>query len=565
MEHHHGGSNASLVPPWKVVGSLRANALFALLMLLPTLLPSTCLVEATPILQTSSVHSAVDEEIVVNGGFELGDLDGWRNASTEYPGSDYTISEDKGFEGLGSLKMTTPEAPTFKAFVWQQWRPGGGFEEMLEKDVELRRDYSLSFAVFFEESPEDVELVVMLNTYYHNVMRGGRTRTGESTLIDYVVGTGERPTMPYHRQIGSLEWGETTKYGSITVVPIQRCEFGRWHVFTVYPLRDLNERHVDIDELASHGLAYSGVLFMLLSGSADATVYVDAVSFRPPENESTISVSISPSSPLLIDGVYTQPVQISGSVQPTPGEGEKVLLRYRTGHEDEASWHYIDTVETDAEGRFEATWSPPTLPVDKGFYVRASWDAVDDYAAATGSFTLNSVGALLVGLVAAVGVVLLYQYGRDNPLVAEVLRVRLERKILAPVLVYGLASGAITGYSNVFTFELLRNFSVTTAGSITGLLSLALTVLLFVVLYVTGKKVDLREDYLGVGASLIVGVVTGTYVGNVLGLVLNPVGLGWTSSLWRAAESLASQGTWTFFVSFLAISLAYLRNSGSDS
>lgn len=560
MEHHHGGSNASLVPPWKAVGSPRAIVLFALLMLLPTLLPSTCLVEATPILQTSSAHSADDDEIVVNGGFERGDLGGWRNASTEYPGSDYAISEDKEFEGPGSLKMTAPGNPPYKAFVWQQWRPGEGFEEMPEKDVELMRDYSLSFAVFFEESPGDVELVVMLNLYYHNVGRGGRTGGGEITLIDYVVGTGERPTVPYHRQIGSMDWGEATKYGSIAVVPIQRCEFGRWYQFTVHPLRDLKESHVDLVELASHGLAYSGALVMLLSSSPDAAAYVDAVSFWPPENESTISLDITPSSPLLIDGAYAQPVRISGSVQPTPGEGEKVLLRHRTGHEDEASWHFIEAVETDAAGRFEATWSPPTLPVDNGFYVRASWDDVDDYAVATGSFTLNSIGALFVGLVAAVGLGLLY-YGRNNPLLSDVLSLRLDRRMLGSVLVYGLASGAITGYTNVLPYDFLRNLTVTTAGSMTGLTSVALTVMLFVILYVTWKKVDLRQDYKDVGASLIIGVVTGTYVGNVLGLVLNPVGLGWTSSLWRAAESLASQGTWTLFVSSLAVSLAYLRNS----
>lgn len=527
--------------------------------MLLSLIPSTFLVESTSAPQGSSAHSAVDDEIVVNGGFEQGDLFGWRNASTEYPGSDYYISRDRVYEEPSSLKMITTGNPPYKAFVWQQWRPGEDFDEIPEKDVEIRRDYSLSFAAFFDESPGDVELVVMLNLYFHNVGRGGRTRGGEITLIDYVVGTGEQPTMPYHRQIGSIEWGEATKYGNIAVVPIQRCEFGSWYQFTVHPLRDLEESHVDLIELASHGFAYSGALVMLLSSSPEAAAYVDSISLRPPENESTISLDITPRSPLLIDGIYSQAVRISGSVQPPPGEGEKVLLRYKTGHEDEASWHYIEAVETDAAGHFEATWSPPTLPVDNGFYVRASWDDVGDYTVVTGSFTLNSIGALTVGLVATVGLGLLYYYGRKNPLLSDVPSLRLDRRMLGSVLVYGLASGAITGYTSVLPYDFLRNLSVTTAESMTGLTSIALTVMLFVILNVTTKKVDLRQGYIDVGASLIIGVVAGTYVGNVLGLVLNPVGLGWTSSLWRAAESLASQATWTLFVSSLAVSLAYLR------
>lgn len=167
------------------------------------------------------------------------------------------------------------------------------------------------------------------------------------------------------------------------MIPIRRCDFGRWYYFTLYPLSDLLGSGVDIENLEARGYAYSGILFLLLSDGRSSSSYVDAIEYNVPERKSSLSLEVKPSSPIILEGLIAQPVRIKGLVQPNPGLGQRVLLRYRTSSERETSWHYITSVETDSEGRFTSKWIPPSRPLADELLVRASWDSSDDYAVAT--------------------------------------------------------------------------------------------------------------------------------------------------------------------------------------
>lgn len=336
--------------------------------------------------------------IVENGGFEEG-LRSWWNATEVYPNSQYSVTTINAYEGENALVLSIPYSPQCKAFVTQDWSTRESSLDEPHFDIPINRNCSLSFAVLFVEGNDWAEFAVRLDSYYAhepNIRHGG-TSSGGGLLIEYVVGTGLRPELPLSHQLLKKRWGTPEPTTRSLIMPIQRCEQGEWHHFTVYPLRDLRDNGIDIEALMRKGRTYGEVLLMLVARGGPATVYVDAVELNVPDSTSNVSLDLKPDRPMFLEGVWSQEVRISGKVEPNPGAGEEILLRYQTGSKEEYSWHYITQAKTDSEGRYTATWRPSATPIDRTGHIRATWESSDDYAVRTASFTYVSLRLPLIG------------------------------------------------------------------------------------------------------------------------------------------------------------------------
>ena len=349
--------------------------------------------------------------VVDNGGFEDG-LGGWWNATEEYPKSRYKITTESVYQGEHALELSIPFSPQSKAFISQDWSKKEGSLDDPYFDIPLNRNYSLSFAVFFVEGNDRAEFAVRLDSYYvHEQAQDGRTSSGSGLLIEYVVGTGERPELPHSQQLLRKIWGTPEPRTGSLIMPIQRCEPGEWYHFTVYPVKDLRDNGVDVEALMKNGRAYGEIILMLVASGGPAAVYVDAVELNVPESTSNVSLDVKPKRPMILEGVWSQEVKISGSVVPNPGAREKVLIRYQMESEEEYSWHYVIEAEIDSNGRYTATWRPSATPIDRTGYIRVTWESSSDYAARTASFTYISLnvplmGAVLVVIAAVIGLYL---------------------------------------------------------------------------------------------------------------------------------------------------------------
>ena len=139
----------------------------------------------------------------------------------------------------------------------------------------------------------------------------------------------------------------------------------------------------------------------------------------------------------------------------------------------------------------------------------------------------------------------------------------IHRKVFITALLFGLVFGGIDGLRALFRNFGLVPFRVPIYVDILGVVSgVLLPILMFVVLYLLGKNIDLRNSYGSVSISLLIGGAIGPLFGCFLDQLISP-DLWWDSwagQLYITAVQAMVHSPRQFFLGFTALALAYLRN-----
>ena len=145
----------------------------------------------------------------------------------------------------------------------------------------------------------------------------------------------------------------------------------------------------------------------------------------------------------------------------------------------------------------------------------------------------------------------------------------IHRKVFIPALLFGLVLGGIESFRIYYFFFIIvhaRELFMSTLGVVRGAL---LSIIMFVIFYRLGKNIDLRNSYVSVSASLIIGSTLGPLFGWLAGVIIlkliSPVAAeywwdSWGDQLRRAALLATFHIPRQLFLGFTALSLAYLRN-----
>ena len=139
----------------------------------------------------------------------------------------------------------------------------------------------------------------------------------------------------------------------------------------------------------------------------------------------------------------------------------------------------------------------------------------------------------------------------------------INRKVFITALLFGLVFGCIDNLRVLFRILGLVPFRVTIYVYILGVVrSILIPILMFVVLYRLGKRIDLRNSYDSVSISLLIGSAVGPIFGCFLDQLVYPELWwdSWVGQLYLAAVQALVQASRLFFLGFTALALAYLRN-----
>jgi len=144
----------------------------------------------------------------------------------------------------------------------------------------------------------------------------------------------------------------------------------------------------------------------------------------------------------------------------------------------------------------------------------------------------------------------------------------IHRKVFITALLFGLIIGFV---NNLWVYFLLKIFqgrlSLTQFQSFMNILpvlkDVSLSIIMFVAFYRLGKDIDLKNAYVNVSASLIIGCAPSLFLGWLLSLLIMS-GEFWlyhvSDQLYKGAQAGAYCVAWQFFLGFTALALAYFRN-----
>ena len=145
----------------------------------------------------------------------------------------------------------------------------------------------------------------------------------------------------------------------------------------------------------------------------------------------------------------------------------------------------------------------------------------------------------------------------------------IHRKVFITALLFGLVLGGIESFRVYYFFFIIvcaRELFMSTLGVVRGAL---LSIIMFIIFFRLGKNIDLRNSYVNVSASLIIGSTLGPLFGWLAGVIIlkliSPVAPeywwdSWGDQLRRAALLATFHIPRQLFLGFTALSLAYLRN-----
>jgi len=108
----------------------------------------------------------------------------------------------------------------------------------------------------------------------------------------------------------------------------------------------------------------TGTYTLTIQGAGDGTTDTYQVTLTVSEKtDSAVTLSLDKSSVKVGENV-----KLSGSISPNPGSGHAVTIEYSV---DGSAWSALTTVDTDSDGDYAYTWTPPS----KGSYkFRSSWE-----------------------------------------------------------------------------------------------------------------------------------------------------------------------------------------------
>jgi len=145
----------------------------------------------------------------------------------------------------------------------------------------------------------------------------------------------------------------------------------------------------------------------------------------------------------------------------------------------------------------------------------------------------------------------------------------IHRKVFITALLSGLMFGVVNNLWVHFLFKIFQEARspytqfLLLVDILRVLRDVSLSSILFVALYRLGKNIDLKNAYVNVSASLIIGCAPGLFLGLLLSVLIMSVEFWWyhfSDNLYRGAQAGAYCVAWQFFLGFTALALAHFRN-----
>ena len=143
----------------------------------------------------------------------------------------------------------------------------------------------------------------------------------------------------------------------------------------------------------------------------------------------------------------------------------------------------------------------------------------------------------------------------------------IHRKVFITALLSGLIFGVVNNLWVYIIFKMLQsNLSFIQFQLFIDILTrskdVSLSSIFFVALYRLGKDIDLKNGYVNVSASLIIGCAPGFFLGWLLSILIMSVEFWWYhfgGQLFKDTLAGAYCVTWQFFLGFTALALAYFQ------
>jgi hypothetical protein len=130
------------------------------------------------------------------------------------------------------------------------------------------------------------------------------------------------------------------------------------------------------------------------------------------------------------------------------------------------------------------------------------------------------------------------------------------------MLIFGILGGFMFSYALVLPFLLADASSsadLHTIYSILGLIRALIPLMVFVLMYPTGRKIDLKSKLV----PLIINLISGLYIGEIIGFNVVLIFTG-NFTVDTIIPSLV-QSISLFFVAFTALAISYLRHNQQNS